>query len=124
MPVIIFNLPILAMVVAVVVTLTAGHAVEQELPTTLDGHGYGPAIHISSGVLQLAADTEAQTLLLVPSSVYSQPWPHFYVEGVSSHLPHSGLPQPHLPAHEPRIVISDNVDFSQLKHPLVKAHGR
>ncbi|XP_022208603.1 uncharacterized protein LOC111064986 [Drosophila obscura] len=118
MPVNIFYLSIL--LVAVIATLTAGHAVEREQPSAL---GYGPAVHISSGVLQLADDTETQ-LLLVPSvhsSPLAQPWPHFYVEGLTSHLPHvATLPQPTV--HEPRIVISDNLDFSH--HPSVKSHGR
>ncbi|KAI8036051.1 hypothetical protein M5D96_011145 [Drosophila gunungcola] len=101
-----------------------GHAVEQE---QLSSHGYGPAIHISSGVLQLAPDTEQPHLLLVPnvqSSSLGNPWPHFFVDTLTaSHLPHSSLPN----VHEHRILVSDNVDFSQLKlpqHQVVHSHGR
>ncbi|SPP77952.1 Hypothetical predicted protein [Drosophila guanche] len=115
-----FKVKLFILLLAVAVALTAGHAVEQELPSTHAVHAYGPAIHISSGVLQLAADSDTQLLLLpnvqAPSPL-AQPWPHFYVEGLTSHLPHAAT----LPQHEPRIVISDNLDFSE--QPLVKAHG-
>ncbi|XP_039500051.1 LOW QUALITY PROTEIN: uncharacterized protein LOC120456970 [Drosophila santomea] len=117
----------------VVAALVRGHAVEKEQPSS---HGYGPPIHITSGVLQLAPDTEQPHLLLVPSSYSSSvgnPWPHFYVDTLTtSHLPHSVIPtipsSPSIPSiHEPRIVVNDNVDFSQLKlpqHPVVRSHGR
>ncbi|XP_043660548.1 LOW QUALITY PROTEIN: uncharacterized protein LOC122624871 [Drosophila teissieri] len=120
----------------VVAALVRGHAVEKELPSS---HGYGPPIHITSGVLQLAPDTEQPHLLLVPSSYSSSlgnPWPHFYVDTLAaSHLPHSVIPTipsissiPSVPAiHEHRIVVNDNVDFSQLKlpqHQVVHSHGR
>ncbi|XP_017006899.1 uncharacterized protein [Drosophila takahashii] len=123
----------LAVTAVVVVTSVRGHAVEQE---HLAGHAYGPAIHISSGILQLAPDAEQPQLLLVPnahSSSLGNPWPHFYVDTLTaSHLPHSSIPSiaaiPMTPSiHEPRIVVSDNVDFSQLKlpqHKVVHSHGR
>ncbi|EDX18191.1 GD17336 [Drosophila simulans] len=112
---------------AVVAALVRGHAVEKEQPAS---HAYGPPIHISSGVLQLAPDTEQPHLLLVPSSYSTSlgnPWPHFYVDTLTaSHLPHSVIPS--IPSiHEPRIVVNDNVDFSQLKlpqHQVVHSHGR
>nr|XP_016931692.2 uncharacterized protein LOC108011131 [Drosophila suzukii] len=117
----------------VVVALVRGHAVEQE---HLTSHAYGPAIHISSGLLQLAPDSEQPQLLLVPnvySSSLGNPWPHFYVDTLTaSHLPHSSIPSiPTIPLtpsiHEPRIVVNDNVDFSQIKlpqHKVVHSHGR
>nr|XP_036677018.1 uncharacterized protein LOC118878375 [Drosophila suzukii]XP_036677020.1 uncharacterized protein LOC118878377 [Drosophila suzukii]XP_036677021.1 uncharacterized protein LOC118878378 [Drosophila suzukii] len=97
---------------------------------------YGPAIHISSGLLQLAPDSEQPQLLLVPnvySSSLGNPWPHFYVDTLTaSHLPHSSIPSiPTIPLtpsiNEPRIVVNDNVDFSQIKlpqHKVVHSHGR
>ncbi|EDV46467.2 uncharacterized protein LOC6550143 [Drosophila erecta] len=129
----------LLIVPVVFAALVRGHAVEKEQTS---GHAYGPPIHISSGVLQLAPDTEQPHLLLVPSSYSSplgNPWPHFYVDTLmASHLPHSVIPSiasipaipsiPSIPSvHEPRIVVNDNVDFSQLKlpqHQVVHSHGR
>ncbi|KAH8419685.1 hypothetical protein KR009_000872 [Drosophila setifemur] len=122
-----FKLFILAVTV---VGLTLSHAVDTEKPTNPSGHVYGPAIHISSGILQLAPDTEQPQLLLVPnvhSSSAGNPWPHFYVDALTaSHLPHSsGLPASPIFEHEPRILVNDNVDFSQLKvKPIVQSHGR
>ncbi|XP_017106394.2 uncharacterized protein [Drosophila bipectinata] len=128
----VFGLKLFILAVSVVGLTSAGNPAEKETPTVPTAHGYGPAIHISSGVLQLAPDTEPTPLLLL-SNPYStasvlggNPWPHFYVDTHGgSHLP---VATSGVAIQEPRILISDNVDFSQLKisqhdYPL-KSHGR
>ncbi|XP_017017389.1 uncharacterized protein [Drosophila kikkawai] len=99
------------------------------IPSALPAHAYGPAIHISSGILQLAPDSEQPQLLLVPhvqSPSLGNPWPHFYVDTLTaSHLPHSSITPDSI--HEPRIAVNDNVDFSQpkLAQPkVIHSHGR
>ncbi|XP_017067316.1 LOW QUALITY PROTEIN: uncharacterized protein LOC108105334 [Drosophila eugracilis] len=125
-----FNQQLFILVAVAFAASVGGHGVEQD---HLASHAYGPAIHISSGVLQLAPDTEPTQLLLVPnvySSSLGNPWPHFFMDTLTaSHLPHSSIPMiPATPSiHEPRIVVNDNVDFSQLKlpqHKVVHSHGR
>ncbi|XP_020808452.1 uncharacterized protein LOC110184305 [Drosophila serrata] len=127
------GLGLLTLTVALV-ALVAGHAIEEEIPPSLAAHAYGPAIRISSGILQLAPDSEQPQLLLVPhvhSSSLSYPWPHFYVDTLTaSHLPHSSMTPVGGASdsiHEPRILVNDNVDFSQTKLPksrVVHSHGR
>ncbi|EDV35195.2 uncharacterized protein Dana_GF22325 [Drosophila ananassae] len=131
MPVFGWKLFILA--VSAVGFTSAGHPAEKEKSTVPSTHGYGPAIHISSGVLQLAPDTEPTPLLLLSNpyssssgSLGGSPWPHLYVETFgASHLP---VATSGVALQEPRILVSDNVDFSQLKlrqHTFpVQSHGR
>ncbi|XP_023176379.2 uncharacterized protein LOC111603136 [Drosophila hydei] len=91
---------------------------------------YTPIIHISSAVLQLAPDE--QTHLLLSGSGHghgnghsgsSQPtgpiahWPHIYrLEDL--------LPVRTPAAAEPRLTVSDNLDFQANSPQYVQSHGR
>ncbi|EDW00058.1 uncharacterized protein LOC6565520 [Drosophila grimshawi] len=85
------------------------------------GNDYGPVIYISSAVLQLAPDDKTQLLLLplaesssTSSSSYHPILPHIYaLDGL--------LPVP--AAHQPRLTISDNLDFQERNTNNVKSHG-
>ncbi|EDW82430.1 uncharacterized protein Dwil_GK25135 [Drosophila willistoni] len=97
-------------VVASLLTIPGNTLALPSPPVQLEQHmnnAYGPAIHISSGVLQLAPPDEQTQLLLMPSLYPTPPhpiWSQIYLDN----LPTS----PILPTRESQhISISDNVDF-------------